>query len=167
MQSIARLALLALLPLTMPAAPVPAVTGGGRDAPAAIGADDYAAGIAAFKRRDWRGVIDHMASVIGKQPWEDEAYTLSGFAYSELGDYKRALASYDHALKLNPHNRRALAYLGEAYLDMGRPKDAEAMLERLNEECQRLADKAGGEQPDCQEREDLEEAIAVYRAGKS
>jgi Flp pilus assembly protein TadD len=105
--------------------------------------------------------------VIEARPWEDEAYNLSGFAYRKLGDYNRALVSYDQALKLNPHNRGALEYLGEAYLEMDRPQAAQAMLDRLDEECQRLAASAGGKQPDCQEREDLEEALAVYRAGKS
>jgi tetratricopeptide (TPR) repeat protein len=167
MRSMVRLALLALLSLTTPAAPVLAIMGGGATPPAAAGSDAYAAGLAAFKRQDWQGVIDHMVRVIEERPWEDEAYNLSGFAYRSLGDYKRALEFYDKALKLNPHNRGALEYLGEAYLEMDRPKDAQAMLDRLNEECQRLADKSGGQQPDCQEREDLEEAIAVYRAGKS
>ena len=159
------LALLALL-AAMPAGPAGAITGAG-DAPppTAAGADDYAAGIAAFERQDWQGVIDHMARVIEERPWEDEAYNLSGFAYRKLGDYDRALEFYDKALRLNPHNRGALEYLGEAYLELDRLKDAEAILDRLDEECRRLAERAG-EPPDCQEREDLEEAIAVYRAGK-
>jgi tetratricopeptide (TPR) repeat protein len=168
MRCLARLASLALLALTLPAAPALAVMGGG-DAPppAAAGQDDYAAGLAAFKQQDWQGVIDHMARVIEERPWEDEAYNLSGFAYRKLGDYQRALEFYDKALRLNPHNRGALEYLGEAYLDMDRLQDAQAMLDRLNRECERLADQSKDEQPDCQEREDLEEAIAVYRAGKS
>jgi hypothetical protein len=42
------------------------------------------------------------------------------------------------------------------------------MLDRLDQECLRLAKNASADQqPDCEEREDLEEAIAVYRAGKS
>jgi tetratricopeptide (TPR) repeat protein len=170
MRSLQRLALLALLTAALPAGPAGAIMGAGGDAPppTAGGQDDYAAGVAAFKQQDWQGVIDHMARVIEERPWEDEAYNLSGFAWRKLGDYDRALEFYDKALRLNPHNRGALEYLGEAYLEMDRPKDAQAMLDRLNEECRRLAESsASDQQPDCEEREDLEEAIAVYHAGKS
>jgi tetratricopeptide (TPR) repeat protein len=168
MRSLQRLALLALL-AAGPAAPAGAIMGGGGDAPPATpGTDDYAAGVAAFKQQDWERVIQHMARVIEERPWEDEAYNLSGFAYRKLGDYGRALEFYDKALRLNPHNRGALEYLGEAYLEMDRPKDAQMMLDRLDQECLRLANHASADQqPDCEEREDLEKAIAVYRAGKS
>jgi tetratricopeptide (TPR) repeat protein len=168
MRSLQRLALLALL-AAGPAAPAGAIMGGGGDAPpAAPGTDDFAAGVAAFKQQDWQRVIEHMGRVIEERPWEDEAYNLSGFAYRKLGDYGRALEFYDKALRLNPHNRGALEYLGEAYLEMDRPKDAQMMLDRLDQECLRLAKNASADQqPDCEEREDLEEAIAVYRAGKS
>ena len=169
MRSLHSLALLALLAAAIPAGPASAIMGGSdTPPPGAGGADDYAAGIAAFDQQDWQGVIDHMARVIEERPWEDEAYNLSGFAYRKLGHYDQALDFYDKALKLNPHNRGALEYLGEAYLEMDRPNDAQAMLDRLNEECQRLANSSGAnQQPDCEEREDLEEALAVYRAGKS
>jgi tetratricopeptide (TPR) repeat protein len=169
MRSVPHLVLLGLLAAILAAGPAGAVMSGGGDTPpaAAAGSDEYAAGLAAFDHQDWQGVIDHMARVIEDRPWEDEAYNLSGFAYRKLGDYNQALKFYDQALKLNPHNRGALEYLGEAYLEMDRPKDAQAMLDRLNEECRRLAANSNGRPPDCQEREDLEEALAVYRAGKS
>jgi tetratricopeptide (TPR) repeat protein len=168
MRSLPSLAVLILLAAAIPAGPAVAIMGGGAAPPAAAGQDDYAAGVAAFKQQDWQGVIDHMARAIEERPWEDEAYNLMGFAYRKLGDYQQALEFYDKALRLNPHNRGALEYLGEAYLEMDRPKDAQAMLDRLDEECRRLAESSGSdEQPDCDEREDLEEAIAVYHAGKS
>jgi tetratricopeptide (TPR) repeat protein len=166
MRSLPNFVLLALLATATPAL---AITGAGGNAPppTAAGADDYAAGLAAFEQQDWQGVIDHMARVTEERPWEDEAYNRMGFAYRKLGDYGRALEFYDKALRLNPHNRGALEYLGEAYLEMDRLRDAQAMLDRLDEECQRLAaGSSEDQQPDCQEREDLEEAIAVYRAAK-
>jgi tetratricopeptide (TPR) repeat protein len=170
MRSLPCLALAALVAAALPAGPAGAIMGAGGEEPppAAGGPDAYAAGVQAFKQQDWRGVIDHMARVIEERPWEDEAYNLSGFAYRKLGDYQRALELYDKALRLNPHNRGALEYLGETYLEMDRPKDAQAMLDRLDQECRRLADRSSADQaPDCEEREDLEEALAVYRAGKS
>jgi hypothetical protein len=50
---------------------------------------------------------------------------------------------------------------------MDRPKDAQMMLDRLDQECRRLANHSSADQqPGCEEREDLEEAIADHRAGK-
>ncbi len=66
-----------------------------------------------------------MARVIELRPWDAEAYNLAGHAHRKLGDYERALAFYDQALDLNPHHRGALEYLGEAYLELDRPADAE------------------------------------------
>ena len=170
MRPLPSLALLALLLLAARAAQALAdMSGGVGSASATSGPDDYAAGVEAFKRQDWPAVIEHMAKVIDERPWEDEAYNLSGFAYRKLGNYNQALQFYDTALKLNPHNLGALEYLGEAYLEMDRPKDAQAMLDRLDSECQRItkAATAGSATPDCKEREDLEEALAVYQGGKS
>ena len=55
------------------------------------------------------------------RPWDAEAHNLAGHAYRKLGDYERALTLYDQALRLNPHHRGALEYLGEAYLELDRP----------------------------------------------
>ena len=112
-------------------------------------------------------MIEHMAKVIEDAALGGRGLQPLGLRLPQARRVQPALKFYDQALKLNPHNRGALEYLGEAYLEMDRPQDAQAMLDRLDEECQRLADSAGGQQPDCQEREDLEEALAVYRAGKS
>jgi tetratricopeptide (TPR) repeat protein len=129
-----RLALGALL-LVLATAPAGAVTMGGEsERPAASAGDDYAQGAAAFEREDWPAVIEHMTRAVEERPWHDDAYNLMGFAYRKLGDYDQALQAYDWALKLNPHHRGALEYLGEAYLELDRPEDAKAMLERLEVE---------------------------------
>jgi tetratricopeptide (TPR) repeat protein len=120
---------------------------------------DYAAGVAAFEREDWPEVIEIMERVVAQKPWQDDAYTRLGFAYRKQGDYERSLEAYDKALELNPHHRGALEYLGEAYLEMGRRGDAEAMLARLAEACRRVAGDQNDWQGDCEEWQDLSAAL--------
>jgi tetratricopeptide (TPR) repeat protein len=144
----------------------PAVAVTGFDAePAPASADDpYAAGVAAFEREDWQDVLDHMSAALEARPWLDNAHNLMGFAYRKLGDYPAALEAYDKALALNPYNRGALEYLGEAYLELDRPDDAKATLERLAHACRLLAH--GGVDPlaKCDEFQELSEAYEAYVA---
>ncbi len=49
---------------------------------------EYAAGLAAFQRADWQNVLDTMTRVIARRPWDDDAYTLMGFAARKLGNYR-------------------------------------------------------------------------------
>jgi tetratricopeptide (TPR) repeat protein len=153
--------------LVLAGAPAAAVMSGGEsERPAASEADAYAQGVAAFEREEWPAVIDHMTEATEDRPWHDDAYNLMGFAYRKLGDYDKALQSYDRALKLNPYHRGALEYLGEAYLELDQPESAKATLERLEVECRRIAPAAtdGGWQADCEEWQDLSEAYQAYLA---
>jgi tetratricopeptide (TPR) repeat protein len=151
----------------MVGAPAFAITGFDESPPApTAAADDHQLGVAAHERGDWQAVIDHMAKVIEQRPWHADAYNLSGFAWRKLGDYDRALVLYDKALELNPYHRGALEYLGEAYLELDRPDDAGALLQRLATECRRIADGADW-QADCEEWQDLKAAYEAYRDGSS
>lgn len=156
-------ALLAAL-LTAHALPAAAVSGFDAEPPPAAADDPYGAGVAAFEREDWQGVLDHMSLAIAARPWQDNAYNLMGFAHRKLGDYPAALAAYDRALTLNPHNRGALEYLGEAYLELDRPDDAEATLERLAAACKMLAHGAVDPLATCHEWQELAEAYEAYVA---
>lgn len=125
--------------------------------------DPYVKGVAAFDREDWQSVIDHMSRAVEEKPWLDNAYSLLGFAHRKLGDFDRSLDFYDKALTLNPHNRGALEYLGEAYLELDQPERAEELLERLTVECERVAASFpdGDWRAGCEEWIDLD---AAYRA---
>jgi tetratricopeptide (TPR) repeat protein len=125
---------------------------------------DYAAGLAAFERENWLGVIVAMEAVVAQKPWHDDAYTRLGFAYRKQGDYERALEAYDNALDLNPHHRGALEYLGEAYLELGRQDDAEAMLDRLAAACRRVAENPDDWRDECEEWQDLSAALDAHPA---
>ena len=119
--------------------PAGAVTGFDAEPGPAPADDPYAAGVAAFEQEDWRGVLDHMNQALEALPWQDNAHNLMGFAYRKLGDYPAALDAYGKALTLNPYNRGALEYLGEAYLELDWLDDARATLDRLANACRLLA----------------------------
>ena len=158
---------LALLWSMTAGAPAGAITGD--DAPPPPGDPAraaYAAGLAAFEAGEWRAVIDHMAQVIEIRPWHADAYNRTGFAWRKLGDYGRALVFYDEALELDPHHRGALEYLGEAYLELDRPDDARALLERLATACRRNASGAGDWRASCEEWQDLNAAYDAWRAAR-
>jgi tetratricopeptide (TPR) repeat protein len=125
---------------------------------------DHAAGLAAFERADWQGVLANLTRVVARRPWDDHAHNLLGYAYRKLGDYRRALAHYQQALDRNPHHRGALEYLGELYLDMGCLAQASGVLARLETACKRIAgDAAKGDwQSGCAEWQELKAAIDAY-----
>jgi tetratricopeptide (TPR) repeat protein len=158
-----RQAVLSVL-LTVQVASAGAVTGFDTEPAPASSDDPYSAGVAAFEEEDWQGVLDHMSRALEVRPWQDNAHNLMGFAYRKLGDYPAALEAYDKALTLNPYNRGALEYLGEAYLELDRPEDAKATLDRLAGACRLLAH--GGVDPlvKCEEWQELSEAYEAYLA---
>ena len=133
---------------------VAALSGGSSAAPPAPSGDpDYAAGKAAFDRKDWQAAIANLSLVSAGGPQEDEAQTMVAYAWRKLGRYDLALESYAAVLARSPRHRGALEYLGEAYLDLGRVDDANATRARLAQAC-------GG--AGCEELEDLERAYAEH-----
>jgi len=126
--------------------------------------DPYAAGVAAFEQADWQGVLAHMSMALEARPRQENAHLLMGIAYGKLGDYPAALEAYGEALTLNPYNRGTLEYLGEAYLELDRPDDAKATLDRLAEACRRLAHTAVDPLITCAQWQELSEAYEAYVA---
>lgn len=121
------------------AGPAKAVFSGEMSPRAPSGDPDYAAGIAAWERKDWPEVVRHMAQVVSKRPHHDNAWARLGYAHRKLQSYDASLFAYGRALSINPHNRAAMEYLGEAYVELGRYVEAVAMLDRLAGECLRVA----------------------------
>jgi len=143
-----------------------AIMSGDESPRAESGDKDYAAGKRAFEREDWSGVADNMKKVLERRPWHDNAWSLLGYAERKLGNYRQSLRSYGKALELNPHNRGALEYLGEAYLDLDQPERAAETLELLRLECNRvkMGFNNGGWFSGCEEWRDLRAAYDDYLA---
>ena len=117
----------------------------------------FAAGLEALRREDWEDMVVHMMATIQHRPWDDDAFTLLGFAYRKRSDYSRALEAYQRALSLNPYHRGALEYLGETYVELNRLPEARAVRERLEYVCRQSVE--GDWRADCQEWVELDELI--------
>ena len=83
-----------------------------------------------------------------------DVYNLLGFTLRKTGDFKTSLTYYTKALELQPDHKAAHEYLGELYLQTGDAAKAKEQLAILTKLC------AAG----CEEREDLEKAIATKSA---
>jgi tetratricopeptide (TPR) repeat protein len=125
---------------------------------------DYAEAIEAKAAGDHVRMINNLLRVVDRRPWHDNAHSLLGFGYRQLGRYDRALEHYAKALDHNPHHRGALEYMGVTYLHIGdraRAVETRATLLRV---CRKVAltfsDGAFG--TGCEEYEMLDEVIRVY-----
>jgi len=118
--------------------PAHAVFSGDMSPKARSGDPDYADGMDAWDAKNWDGVVTAMQKVVARRPWHDKAWTRLGYALRKQKRYNDSLEAYGKALALNPDQREALEYLGEAYLELDRLNDAMSMLERLNGECKRV-----------------------------
>ncbi len=102
--------------------------------------------------------IDELWHYVEAKPDSADAYNLLGYSYRKDKQFDRAKQSYDRALQLDPEHKGAHEYLGELYLQTGKPELAEAQLEKLAEIC-------GLE--GCDEYEELRVAIGEFKRGKS
>lgn len=91
--------------------------------------------------------------VVQAEPQNADAWNYLGFAQRKQGNFEDSLISYEKALAINPEHIGANEYLGELYLQTKMPEKAEERLAVLKAVC-----------GDCEEAEELEEAIADYRA---
>lgn len=153
----------ALLALTLsPAAFAAGGGGGGLDsAPTASSAASkpidpgFVQAKAMIDAKNYRGAMPLLQQVVARDPRNADAYTLLGYATRKSGDPNGSLQYYNTALSLDPKHIGAHEYIGEAYLMLDRPKEAEQQLARLDSIC------IFG----CTEYRMLKTAIANYKAG--
>ncbi len=106
--------------------------------------------------KDYRNAIPLLQQVVARDQRNADAYNLLGFATRASGDPNGSLQYYQYALSIDPRHLGAHEYLGEAYLMLDRPAEAEQMLARLDSLC------VFG----CTEYRMLKSAIAGYKQGK-
>ena len=119
--------------------------------------DRMASGRAAIKSSEWKKAISELSIAVKEQPRNADAHNLLAYSYRKQAtpDLPKAFEHYTTALKLNPNHKGAHEYIGEAYLMDGKPAKAEEHLARLKTIC-------GGSA--CEEHDDLEKALAAYKA---
>ncbi|TDR82959.1 tetratricopeptide repeat protein [Paludibacterium purpuratum] len=120
----------------------------------AMQSDDYAGALNAIKANDFTHATQLLNRHLQRNPGDADAWNWLGYASRKAGNLPNAFAAYEKALAINPRHRGAYEYLGEAYLMSNNLVKAQAQLKRLDELCP----------SSCEERKDLQVAIAQYQS---
>jgi tetratricopeptide (TPR) repeat protein len=107
-----------------------------------------------IKAERYEEAIPLLKDVVAKNARDADAWNYLGFAARHLNRHDEALGYYQKALAIDAKHKGALAYLGELYLQMKNLAKAQEQLVVLQGLC------AAG----CEEAEDLQQAIADYKA---
>ena len=125
--------------------------------PAAATVDpNYTKAKTMIEAKDYKGALPLLQQVVAKNPKNADAYNLMGYATRKSGDANGSLQYYTTALQIDPKHLGAHEYIGEAYLMLDRPQEAQQHLARLDSLC------LFG----CTEYRMLKTAIANYKAGR-
>lgn len=108
------------------------------------------------QQKNYAGAIPLLQGVVQRDPRNADAYNLLGYATRASGNPQGSLQYYTQALAIDARHLGAHEYLGEAYLMLDRPAEAEQMLARLDSLC------VFG----CTEYRMLKTAIANYKQGR-
>ncbi len=115
---------------------------------------DYLAGKKAVESQDWRKAIDLLSRAMQTVSNNSEAHNLLGYAYRKTGNFDASFVQYNQALKLDPANRHAHEYIGEAYLLTDDLPKAEQHLAELQRICSPIP---------CEEYKELKRAVDAYK----
>jgi len=107
-----------------------------------------------IKAERYDEAIPLLKNVVAKNARDADAWNYLGFASRKLGKTNEALEAYNKALAIDPKHKGAHEYLGELYLLMKDPAKAQEQLTLLQGMC------TGS----CEEVDDLQQAIADYKA---
>ena len=111
---------------------------------------------AMIEARNYGPALPLLQQVVAKDPRNADAYNLLGYATRKSGNAQASLQYYTTALQIDPKHLGAHEYIGEAYLMLDQPQQAEQHLARLDSLC------VFG----CTEYRMLKAAIANYKAGR-
>jgi len=155
------LASAALLALGLPIATFAA--GGGADPPKPLAATpatpadpNYVQAKALIEAKNYPPAIPLLQQVVQRDPRNADAYNLLGYATRASGNPRGSLQYYQQALAIDGRHLGAHEYLGEAYLMLDMPGEADKMLARLDSLC------VFG----CTEYRMLKAAIGNYKQGR-
>lgn len=109
----------------------------GQQAEASSDASLFYAGYWMAKTGRYAEALNHLNAIRIK---DEKALTYIGFATRKSGDTSQALGFYAEALAKNPDYVVARAYLGDAYLTLGRLDLAKAELDQIERRCGRACE---------------------------
>ena len=116
------------------------------------------AGRKAIDAKDYRGAVGHLTKAVQEEPKNADAHSMLGYSYRKLGTFDKSMEHYQTALKIDSNHRSAHEYLGELYLEMNQPDNAEKQLAALKKACPMFGR--------CEEYDDLKKALDAYKAKK-
>ncbi len=116
------------------------------------------AGRQAIEAKDFRSAVKSLTKAVEANPKDADAHTMLGYSYRKLASFDKSLEHYQMALKIDANHRSAQEYLGELYLDMNQPANAEKQLQVLKKSCPFIGK--------CAEYDDLKIAIDKYKTKK-
>jgi Tfp pilus assembly protein PilF len=119
---------------------------------------NVAAGRKAIEANDFKAAVGHLTKAVQEEPKNADAQSMLGYTYRKLGTFDKSMEHYQAALKIDSSHRYAHEYLGELFLDMNQPENAEKQLAALKKACPFFGK--------CEEFEDLKKAIDAYKAKK-
>jgi Flp pilus assembly protein TadD len=105
---------------------------------------------AKIKAKDYQAALTEL-KVLADTHQHADVYSLMGFSLRKTGDYSTALTFYKKALDFDANHKGAHEYLGELYVERGDLPKAREQLAVLTKLCPQ----------GCEEREDLEKALAT------
>jgi tetratricopeptide (TPR) repeat protein len=117
---------------------------------------NFAQAKGAIEAGQYAAALPLLQQVLAKDPRNADAYNLMGYATRKSGNPNGSLQYYTTALQIDPKHLGAHEYIGEAYLMLDRPQEAEQHLARLDSLC------LFG----CTEYRMLKTAIANYKVGR-
>ena len=117
------------------------------------------AGRQAIKAKDFKSAVKSLTKAVQENAKDADAHTMLGYSYRKLGTFDKSMEHYQKALKIDSNHRSTHEYLGELYLDMNQPANAEKQLQALKKACPVFGR--------CAEYDDLNEAINKYKTNNS
>ena len=124
------------------------------DTPPKKDAPDLTAIRAKIKAKEFAAARDELFKLVNTHEHPD-VFNLLGFSLRKTGDQKNAMTYYGKALDFDPNHKGALEYQGELFVELKQIDRAKENLARLVKLCP----------TGCEEREDLEKAIASASSG--
>jgi Tfp pilus assembly protein PilF len=116
------------------------------------------AGRQAIQAKDFKAAVGHLTKAVQEEPKNADAHSMLGYSYRKVGTFDKSMDHYQTALKIDSGHRSAHEYLGELYLDMNQPDNAEKQLAALKKTCPFFGK--------CEEYDDLKKTLDAYKANK-
>ena len=120
----------------------------------AVSDADYAAGKVAMDKQNWGEAAKRFEVALKRNPDSADLQNYLGYTYRHLKNFDAAFKYYKRAIEIDPRHRGAHEYIGEAYLMVNDLPNAEKHLTALRGICLLP----------CEELDDLNKAVAAYKA---